>query len=399
MRRPTRLARTAVVVTACCGLLIAAGAATPAVATPAAAQPLATGRGPVIPDTCAQLRTQAPQLASQARARRLVGQGQLTVSCVQPAAVGTRTARNATSQSPVCGFEQWYYDRFDMCAIVAGEYYLYTLDPETGEMVETGDLTFEITHDIALSAVTSTFAESDEFLVTSAAGDADSGTTIALSVSCGGSCRATNHFEPSPVEDGSNLTGSVSYSDSTTTVDSTSSSYTWVFHNPIATNGPVSFSFGSLTYRCDDEVAAYPGCVVPAYTPTLTTMTLLPAIDANIASIQAAGPHHYGNPSYSPAYPLHRTTDPTIQNANNSTACPPSRKPRPGGSYPYVGPAPGSCDEYPFATTLEGASRTQKPDWGTAIVPPSEQSAQGGYISSFYQANRILDGDAFWVAV
>jgi hypothetical protein len=129
----------------------------------------------------------------------------------------------------------------------------------------------------------------------------------------------------------------------------------------------------------------------------MTSMATLPNIAANIASIQAAGPHHYGNSGYSPAYPLHRTTNPTIMNANNNTACPPS--PRPVRLIPDVGPPPSSCDEYPFASTYEGASQTTKPDWGTASVPVAQQNSQGGLISSFYQAQRILDGDAFWVSV
>ncbi len=321
------------------------------------------------------------------------------MGCLQPAS-GTQASNVTPDQSSVCGFDQWAYDRFDACLILPGTFYLYTVDPETGGTVVIGTLDFELTQDISLSAVTSTFSESDQLVVTGASGDAAEGTSFAFAVSCGGTCSATNYFRGSPLGPGSDITGSVAYSDGTTTVDSTSSSYTLAFDNPEGDNGPVAVEWSSQSYRCDDEVAAYPGCVVPAFIPTMTSMSTLPNIAASIASIQAAGPHHYGNSSYSPAYPLHRTWNATIMNANNNTACPPSGRPVRGGVVvPDVAPPPSSCDEYPFASTYEGASQTTKPDWGTAMVPVAQQNSQGGLISSFYQAQRVLDGDAFWVSV
>jgi hypothetical protein len=58
-----------------------------------------------------------------------------------------------------------------------------------------------------------------------------------------------------------------------------------------------------------------------------------------------------------------------------------------------------SCDEYPFAPTLEGASRTSQPDWRWAWVPEDEQDRQGGLMIAFYKQYRVLDGDAYWVVV
>jgi hypothetical protein len=55
---------------------------------------------------------------------------------------------------------------------------------------------------------------------------------------------------------------------------------------------------------------------------------------------------------------------------------------------------PGSCDEYPFASTMEGGL-------GAHImgVPFGEQSRQGTDISGFYRRNKIGQGDPFLVAV
>lgn len=57
-----------------------------------------------------------------------------------------------------------------------------------------------------------------------------------------------------------------------------------------------------------------------------------------------------------------------------------------------------SCDEYPFATTLEGAAKTPPPNSGSVWVPKSENDSQGGTLSAFYAAERVLDGDKFYVS-
>jgi hypothetical protein len=53
-----------------------------------------------------------------------------------------------------------------------------------------------------------------------------------------------------------------------------------------------------------------------------------------------------------------------------------------------------SLDEFPFASTKQGGK-------GAAVraIPASEQNAQGGKMSSFYQNNNVKDGDSFIVKV
>jgi hypothetical protein len=94
---------------------------------------------------------------------------------------------------------------------------------------------------------------------------------------------------------------------------------------------------------------------------------------------------HYGNSAY--GNPL--TYNGAAQTANNNAACPP----------PGPQPADTSCDEYPFATTNQGAAFAGPGNWGSVWAPTTLQSAQGGYLSQFYQQNRILAGDAFWVSL
>jgi hypothetical protein len=74
---------------------------------------------------------------------------------------------------------------------------------------------------------------------------------------------------------------------------------------------------------------------------------------------------------------------------HRNAVCPPGQTP----------PQPGfECDEYPFASTYEGGLAVPSFERGTAWVPQSEQRSQGGLITAFNKANRVLDNDAFWVS-
>jgi hypothetical protein len=90
-------------------------------------------------------------------------------------------------------------------------------------------------------------------------------------------------------------------------------------------------------------------------------------------------------------HPLHRLVDPAQVDKNRDEVC--GRKVR--------GPAPKgmSCDEYPFATTEEGGTKLTEKNRSWAWVPTAQQNSQGGLVRAFYYANRVLNGDAFWVKV
>jgi hypothetical protein len=95
-----------------------------------------------------------------------------------------------------------------------------------------------------------------------------------------------------------------------------------------------------------------------------------PAIAAHIRAAQAAG---------KPAI-LHRVL-------------PTPRDRRPGACRGWRGP--GSCDEYPFASTIEGGPGKAS----IAGVPLKEQKLQGGDLLAFYRRHRIGNGDPFVVVV
>ncbi|MFK4272840.1 NucA/NucB deoxyribonuclease domain-containing protein [Streptomyces milbemycinicus] len=57
------------------------------------------------------------------------------------------------------------------------------------------------------------------------------------------------------------------------------------------------------------------------------------------------------------------------------------------------------CDEYPFASTWEGAA---DPDWAFSVraVPKTENEKAGGLLTWYFFADRILyDNDEFWVQI
>lgn len=58
-----------------------------------------------------------------------------------------------------------------------------------------------------------------------------------------------------------------------------------------------------------------------------------------------------------------------------------------------------SCDEYPFASTYEGAAYVGRARVGVGHVPLSHNTNAGSQLGAFYQADRVIDGDAYYVVV
>ncbi|MFC9730489.1 NucA/NucB deoxyribonuclease domain-containing protein [Streptomyces roseolus] len=63
------------------------------------------------------------------------------------------------------------------------------------------------------------------------------------------------------------------------------------------------------------------------------------------------------------------------------------------------------CDEFPFASSLEGAGlpayRPVAPygDFSVKYVPGADNSSAGGALGAWYQRDRILDGDPFFIRI
>ncbi|MCC5578951.1 hypothetical protein IMZ11_25320 [Microtetraspora sp. AC03309] len=87
---------------------------------------------------------------------------------------------------------------------------------------------------------------------------------------------------------------------------------------------------------------------------------------------------------------LHRTRDTAIHKKNRDVAIPACLAQR-----AYT--RPESCDEYPFATTLEGAG--SGPHFSVKIMHESDNCSSGSRLSVFYQRHRIRERSPFWVDV
>ncbi|WP_336217137.1 NucA/NucB deoxyribonuclease domain-containing protein, partial [Nonomuraea sp. LPB2021202275-12-8] len=57
---------------------------------------------------------------------------------------------------------------------------------------------------------------------------------------------------------------------------------------------------------------------------------------------------------------------------------------------------PDSCDEYPFASTLQGASKTDY-QFSVAVIEKDDNCAAGSRLGAWYNRVRLLETDEFWV--
>ena len=248
-----------------------------------------------------------------------------------------------------------------------------------------GFATFTATHSIQLNTKSRSFTEQVSIGGVRLVGNAG-GIHVALGDTCSSPCSPVGNNFPVGQTLRSGLHGTLTFHDSVGAgkTHTARNKYVWLFVKTGFTPGSVTYST-PLNYRCDFAITRFPaGCVFPEFTPTMTSMLRLPNIAANIARIQSHG-GHYGR--FGSGHPLHHITNPAQQRRNHDFLCPPSR-PRPPGK---------QCDEYPFASTREGGSALPASSRGWAWVPAAEQRSQGGLINAFYNANRVLNGDAFWV--
>lgn len=188
--------------------------------------------------------------------------------------------------------------------------------------------------------------------------------------------------------------------------------YAWysVYHGDAVNAGKKLRAHVTFYVDCDDAMPGHlPGCKSPTdyYTPTLTYRLYgnYPAVAREIRAAQRAG---IGGNSASGRY-LQRTTNRSVIGANRRVSCPKSRGRRPKHY---------SCDEYPFATTYQGAAanphrgvtfrqchistlprRRADPRWDACMVPATQNSGAGGVLPTFWARHRTLDNDRFWVRI
>lgn len=61
--------------------------------------------------------------------------------------------------------------------------------------------------------------------------------------------------------------------------------------------------------------------------------------------------------------------------------------------------ATDSCDEFPMASTYQGARFVGPGRYSIEHVPLADNTTAGSRLGGFYKTQRVIDGDAFWIAV
>lgn len=250
-----------------------------------------------------------------------------------------------------------------------------------------------------------TVAHQYGFSAAQVAGDL-SGVTLSAASQCSGACVSllTGNISPAPIvlyewreaesyyEPTDTVLGSLHYFGTawglTATLDGNSQSV-WTDYNEI---------------RCDHASGGpHPtaGCAV-WWAPGVVTYSRasLPTLTAHIEQA-----HLSGLRGSSVNSPLHRTQDASIIAANRAASC---------GSPPSLPNL--SCDEYPFASTHEGAASggtarsfpncffldppaTGAVGFSRCMIDAQQNSSGGTILGNTYWQQRILDGDPFIVRI
>lgn len=241
------------------------------------------------------------------------------------------------------------------------------------------------------------------------------GASVSGSATCQNNCIVnTVNFPSQPVAVGTNDTGQ---SLSTSTVKSygeigfAANQFAWTFNNPSWAHGTAPEHLGDIQIRCDDSLPAdnntKPGCIYPEVTPVLTYSASgpYPQIAHHVSLAEASG-----LPGAPGGTPLTRLTDPTLKSKNQTTAC--------GNVLKVLPPAGYTRDEYPFASTNEGAytgggqprtfascyililgGSTGSTGYSVCMVNGPQNSLAGTALNQFYYQTRRLTGDPFYVQV
>ncbi|WP_203863124.1 hypothetical protein [Plantactinospora mayteni] len=191
------------------------------------------------------------------------------------------------------------------------------------------------------------------------------------------------------------------------------------WRNPLWAHTSMTYIDPTLVLRCDNDLPGNtpPGCVFPAYTWSVIRYSPsgpYPELALHILEAQFSGlPGAYPDTGLPNEMPLTRLTNDTLQVLNRNTACPPANE----GGYPR--PPGKSCDEYPFASTDQGAftgstGPARSYSWCEIAEPPGQgpdgysvcmindwQNSQGGNTlnTQLFLPFRILDKDPFYVYI
>ncbi|MGW4937319.1 NucA/NucB deoxyribonuclease domain-containing protein [Streptomyces sp. NPDC004166] len=383
------------------------------------------------PDRSGALTSAANSCATvRSRIDALAAEGQKTVACIAPAPAHKPSVRKApTSDASALADRQpvplpdwcydlsngdgtWYHTRSEACSIDTLS--VDVINIPSGELV--GQIYYQTNEFVYTAHDMPTWGHQVIIRMYGGWGQI-SGTKVEGAATCDGQCTLSEANVDFPAQSVS--VGSAPWGDALPTSTATAagaigeakSTMYWVFTNPSWTKG--TDLIGSqvvVPVRCDNATKGVTkaGCVFKDYAPVnvVSLSGLYPNYARHIQDAQASGLPG----AYPDGQPLTRQTSDTAIASNRTAACPQASS----GGYPR--PTGYSCDEYPFASTHQGAasnrllgrtftwcqistltSRTG-PGWSACMIPANENTAAGREdLRVFYNENRVLENDAFYV--
>lgn len=302
----------------------------------------------------------------------------------------------------------WRTDRFDACQ--SGYFHVvYKRDIKGVGRVEVGHMVFFVLLYQNSKLDGAAWEITAEFQKVSEVGETD-GSQLTGSFDCSGACQVvTEDLISEPVDGPVDVAYQATIS--STIFDRNQAGYGFsIVHWDVNRSGAAPLDNGhtesSSVVRCDSMFSNRTwGCVHPDSGPQRYILfgNMFPEIAEDITASQLDG---------IPGGDLPLTRAQNAVADNRATACPDSRgRPRP----PDV-----TCDEYPFASTAEGAASDWshgetfswcniddlpaspvnfQPAWSVCLITEEENVDQGNDLGEFYADWRVIDGDQFTVEV
>jgi hypothetical protein len=168
-----------------------------------------------------------------------------------------------------------------------------------------------------------------------------------------------------------------------------------LFINPAVPQDPERISTEvDFHNRCDSTLAETPregGCTFNEVEPTLRLDKSATSIYREhalfVENAQASTPDHFG--ARGRGEPLNRLINVKRQTDNRTVSCR-------GFTKQF---SDDSCDEYPYASTYQGANEIGRDRTSVGHVPEKQNERGGTVLKNFLLANRVIDMDRYWVDV
>ncbi|MEU0119302.1 NucA/NucB deoxyribonuclease domain-containing protein [Streptomyces bobili] len=282
---------------------------------------------------------------------------------------------------------KWYVNRFKACGIFSAT--VSVINPRTGAV--TGTLNYLVRAYAYSGRDVPNWAYQVELMEVSSTGTAK-GMSASGKVKCLGKCKVTKStFPAQKMSQNNDAVGQFLLQ---TTIKTSpkgqkgegQASAAWLFTKAGVTPSN-EISLSPPPVRCDNALpgTSKPGCVMP-YIPEMVYAKAgeYPELAQHIEDAQNTQnlPGKHGTTRY-----LTRLTDKTKITQNRDTSCP-SSLPRPTGK---------QCDEYPFASTWQGAKTGGS--YSRRMIAAAQNEGGGRALGSFYLYNRIIEKDRFlmWI--